>query len=395
MKSKKGFTLIEVLAIIVIIAIIAVITVPIVLNVIDNSKKGAVKSSAHGYVDSVNKLYVSKSLNNPDFEIPNNYYAVSDLKTMGVNINGDEPTGNSWIRIVDNEVVKGCLQFGDYSVSISNGIVGNVLKGECYNFGPTYVSSESTDTHMGIVYLDPTDIGNPCNALLASQNVNQYGKFTNVKTGCMKFYIFDENSNGTVDMILDHNTSGDVVYEHSNPNIPKIDAALADDVNGWIGNPRLISAQEIAHIVGADDVDAVGWDLSKYYHQGNDAFDPADYTSIFYFDGSGNSYSSSDGWGKRVASDENRSKYAWLYDNTHNCIAYGCNVEDNNKYDLRSPYDSKNNIIGYWTGDMVKGMDQAAWAVRFEGRLYVYETYNLLFGIRPVITVSKSLLGIE
>ena len=38
MKNKEGFTLIELLAIIVILAIIAVITVPIILNVIDNSR---------------------------------------------------------------------------------------------------------------------------------------------------------------------------------------------------------------------------------------------------------------------------------------------------------------------------------------------------------------------
>ena len=41
MKNKKGFTLIELLAIIVILAIIAVITTPIILNIIENAKKGA------------------------------------------------------------------------------------------------------------------------------------------------------------------------------------------------------------------------------------------------------------------------------------------------------------------------------------------------------------------
>ena len=50
MKNKnKGFTLIELLAIIVILAIIAVITVPILLNVIENSRKGASIDSAYGY----------------------------------------------------------------------------------------------------------------------------------------------------------------------------------------------------------------------------------------------------------------------------------------------------------------------------------------------------------
>ena len=58
MKNKKGFTLIELLAIIVILAIIAVITVPIILNIIENSKKGAATDSAYGYKDAIEKFYV-------------------------------------------------------------------------------------------------------------------------------------------------------------------------------------------------------------------------------------------------------------------------------------------------------------------------------------------------
>ena len=50
-KKVKGFTLIELLAIIVILAVIAVITVPIILNVIDNAKKGSIKDSAYGFKD--------------------------------------------------------------------------------------------------------------------------------------------------------------------------------------------------------------------------------------------------------------------------------------------------------------------------------------------------------
>ena len=57
--NKKGFTLIELLAIIVILAIIAVITVPIILNIIENSKNGAAQDSAYGFKDAVEKYYVA------------------------------------------------------------------------------------------------------------------------------------------------------------------------------------------------------------------------------------------------------------------------------------------------------------------------------------------------
>ena len=55
--NKKGFTLIELLAIIVILAIIAVITVPLILNIIDDAKKGAERNSVIGYGKAVELAY--------------------------------------------------------------------------------------------------------------------------------------------------------------------------------------------------------------------------------------------------------------------------------------------------------------------------------------------------
>ena len=43
LRSKKGFTLVELLAIIVILAVILVITVPQVFKAVDNSKKSSLE----------------------------------------------------------------------------------------------------------------------------------------------------------------------------------------------------------------------------------------------------------------------------------------------------------------------------------------------------------------
>lgn len=48
MSKKDGFTLIELLAVIVILAIIAIIAVPIILGIIDDAKKGALRNTAYG-----------------------------------------------------------------------------------------------------------------------------------------------------------------------------------------------------------------------------------------------------------------------------------------------------------------------------------------------------------
>ena len=52
--KRKGFTLIELLAVIVILSVITLITVPMITNVIEESKKKALASSVEGLVESAN-----------------------------------------------------------------------------------------------------------------------------------------------------------------------------------------------------------------------------------------------------------------------------------------------------------------------------------------------------
>ena len=62
--KKKGFTLIELLAVIIILAIIALIATPMVLNVIEDTKKSAAKTEAIHIVDGVNKYCAMVDLKN-------------------------------------------------------------------------------------------------------------------------------------------------------------------------------------------------------------------------------------------------------------------------------------------------------------------------------------------
>ena len=56
---KKGFTLIELLAVIVVLAVIALIAIPIITNIIDKAKLGALKDSAYGIIDAGNMYYAN------------------------------------------------------------------------------------------------------------------------------------------------------------------------------------------------------------------------------------------------------------------------------------------------------------------------------------------------
>ena len=137
MKKKNAFTLIELLAIIVILAIIAVITVPIILNIIENSRKGAATDSAYGYKDAINKYYLKKLYDNPNWnEFDATYNVNSDgnlvkspTETYDITVSGQHPT-DGYI-VIQNKQTSGCLIYGDYAVTIKNGEVTNTKKGDC------------------------------------------------------------------------------------------------------------------------------------------------------------------------------------------------------------------------------------------------------------------------
>ena len=230
-------------------------------------------------------------------------------------------------------------------------IINNAKKGaaEDSTYGPTKVAAAASDTHKGIVYLDPTDLTNTCNA---DNSVSTTG----TKTGCMKWYIYDD-SGSNYTMILDHNTTKLVEWNETgwNSSMREVATALANDTASWNSSldARLIEANEIARITG------------------NTTFNQAitDYNGFFYF----NSHT-------QVANNENKSNYAWLFDYTKNCTDYGCSVEDSS-------------TNGYWTSSPVFDDSSSAWRVCFDGGLsydYVDSWYNN--GVRPVITISKSVI---
>ena len=118
--KKRGFTLIELLAVIVIMSVVAMIAVPVILNVINNSKKEAIKQSAVGYVDAIEKTI----LKNKTKIIKNSETAsllpILDLVELNVNVKGEVPkTGN--VTIKNLEVKTGKFYYDNYLVTLNNG----------------------------------------------------------------------------------------------------------------------------------------------------------------------------------------------------------------------------------------------------------------------------------
>ena len=76
---KKGFTLIELLAVIVILAIIALIATPMIMDVIEKARIGAVKETVNGYIESIQNEVVVGLLEQ-----------TNDFKNTTCNLNNDE-----------------------------------------------------------------------------------------------------------------------------------------------------------------------------------------------------------------------------------------------------------------------------------------------------------------
>src|SRR5574344_2524924 len=301
--NKKGFTLVEMLAVIVVILLVALVAFPALNNTIKsnqtdsyNSKVNDIILAAETYASNVGGELVQVS--------------VSTLQKYGY-------IGSKLTNPIDNTTMSGCV----YKVS------GTTIYKE--NDCDTIINMESTSgIQLYNVYEDGTPIyfnvstGKTC---LASEAVST----TNTKTGCMKFYTFgDNNTSRTVNMILDHNTTANNVLWAASVKTAGPTTAytqLKSDTSRWLGvetqtnyqytnsstsytvkygddnaNARFITANEVAKITG------------------NTSFNSSTSTddAHFYFDS--NSIT-------QTAKSQGASKYAWLYHYTYGCAANGCN----------------------------------------------------------------------
>jgi len=173
------------------------------------------------------------------------------------------------------------------------------------------------------------------------------------KNGCMKWYAFnDSKTSKKVQLLLSHNTTSIVEWNKDNGNDPDtVLKQLKEDTKDWkkeIRNTaRLIKVKEITKILGLKDLDN---EFGLKYHI--------------------HSYDEND-----IISEEG---YVWLFDNTSNCLNYGCTEEDYSTY-------------GYWTDTLSSSRYGTAWVISGNAMLsQYYVKYADLYGVRPVIKVDKS-----
>jgi len=284
-----------------------------------------------------------------------------------------------------------------------------------------YAQWENLYEDGNVVYYDVTT-GKSCTNYHVDNSITGYNgttetKTTNNQNGCLKFYSFLSETTDYVNLFLDHDTTTYTCWNNSggewnttNVNGPSTAEGnvlndLYLDTQSWIGTntpknyslnqtsategyanytinysgykARLITAQEIADIVGASKSDTGFKFNESTAHRVND---------YFYFDGFGTTALE---WQIRTVGintcGENEdspcakevSEYGWLYDRSGtDCVTYGC-------------YNNSDTNTAYWTATASTGDSAGAWRLYGGGKLH----YNYVWAggsVRPVIEVNKS-----
>ena len=409
--KKKGFTLVELLAVIIILSLVLVIAVPSVNKYIKQSKEKAydaqistIIEAAQAYASANSGLLPRKEefvvkitlgqlkssgLIKEEVKNPNDDKYFDDALTIEIKKKGETYTYDiveSTITTRDGEKSPKITLNGSPMVTYNLNATytelgasatdsdGNAISNIVIDKSNLVMSTEgiyqvkytATDT-KGIsstvyrnVYVSNNKYANGT-AIYFNPNSNsvcskaEATSNTSKSNGCMKWYTFNDDGSSTVNLLLDHNTTATVAWASTgtNANGPvEVKKQLENDIASWNGavksTARLIEASEIAKITGYPN-----WNNNRYYFHTN----------------SNTQYKGAAG----------TNKYAWLFDNTKDCTEFGCNVADSSTY-------------GYWTNTACSDISFYAWYVNYYGTLGGFNVLSKS-GVRPVITVSKSIIS--
>ena len=411
--KKKGFTLVELLAVIFILSLILVIAVPSVNRYIKQSKEKAYNTQISTIIEAAQAYASANSGLLPRKEEFVVKITLGQLKSSGLikeevkNPNDDKYFDDALTieikkkgETYNYDIVESTITTRDGEKSPIINLNGSPMV--TYNLNATYtelgasatdsdgnaisnividksnlvmstegiyqVKYTATDT-KGIsstvyrnVYVSNNKYANGT-AIYFNPNSNsvcskaEATSNTSKSNGCMKWYTFNDEGSSTVNLLLDHNTTAKVAWASTgtNANGPvEVKKQLENDIASWNGavksTARLIEASEIAKITGYPN-----WNNNRYYFHTN----------------SNTEYKGAAG----------TNRYAWLFDNTYNCTTYGCNVADSS-------------AGAYWTNTADSGNFNTAFTVYYIGILSHDNSVANASGpgVRPVITVSRDKL---
>ena len=411
--KKKGFTLVELLAVIIILSLVLVIAVPSVNKYIKQSKEKAYDAQISTIIEAA-QAYASTNLELlPNRENISVKVTLGQLKSSGLikeevkNPNDDKYFDDALTIEIKKKGETYTYDIVESTITTRDGEKSPIINFNgspmvTYNLNATYTelgasATDSDGNAISNIVIDKSNLVMSAEGIYqvkytatdtkgisstVYRNVyvsnNKYANGTAIyfnpnsnsvcskeeatsntskSNGCMKWYAFNDEGNATVNLLLDHNTTAKVAWASSgkNANGPvEVKTQLENDIASWNGavksTARLIEASEIAKITGYPN-----WNNELYYFHTNS-------TTVY-----------------KGATGTN--KYAWLFDNTNLCARYGCNVETSG-------------TSGYWTGTADPNVSEFAWRVFYDGYLAdLHRANSDIYGVRPVITILKSIIS--
>ena len=239
---KRGFTLVELLAVIIVLGIIVGIAVPGITKIMEKSKIKAFEASVKGYIKAAD-------MDNSDRGGLKNYYSIADgiVTEEKTNENIDVQTGtseNGSLEIDNKGKVNGSIYNNRYCAKIIDSRIN--IDEEC-----SYTSFDDGD----VIYFNP-ETSSLCTE---GEAVSTAG----TKTGCMKWYAYNDNKNEyKLKLILDHNTTPYCQWNDTGKIVDGstiLNSKLKNDTQTWDKelNPRIISAYEIKKLVSNQSFDGI------------------------------------------------------------------------------------------------------------------------------------------
>ena len=237
---KRGFTLVELLAVIIVLGIIVGIAVPGITKIMEKSRIKAFEASVKGYIKAAD-------MDNSDRGGLKNYYSIADgiVTEEKTNENIDVQTGtseNGSLEIDNKGKVNGSIYNNRYCAKIIDSRIN--IDEEC-----SYTSFDDGD----VIYFNP-ETSSLCTE---GEAVSTAG----TKTGCMKWYAYNDNKNEyKLKLILDHNTTPSCQWNDTGKIVDGstiLNSKLKNDTQTWDKelNPRIISAYEIKKLVSNQSFD--------------------------------------------------------------------------------------------------------------------------------------------
>ena len=371
-KKKKGFTLVELLAVIVVLAVIILIAVTAVIPRMNSAKQNVFASEVMIYIKGAQEAYVQSTIEGSS---GTSCFTVDYLNKFKIDKKAEDYSG--FVTIDASGTGTAYIKNSKYMI---DGKTGSLSKKDVSTAGDFSMDVPANCQDVPVpIYADGTAVYfNPntsekCTEEEATEN-------TSDNSGCMRWFTFNDSNTTTVNMILDHNTTSKTSWASKadykkagglETDFPNIDLGpvttlkqAATDTNAWDesikSSVRLISVSEIAQITGYAETNNEDWQNTS--------------TNTFYLDTNTSTRDDS-------INSAGKSAYAWLFENTSGCKPYGCNVD---KY-----------TYGYWTSDGNNDDVSTAWCVEYTGKVYTRSltySYYTGYGVRPVITIPKVLI---